>query len=511
MPAIVLATLNARYAHAALGLRYLRANLGELRDDSEIVEFVLGQKPGEIVEQLLARAPRLVGLGVYIWNVEETTRVVAQLKLVAPHVTVIVGGPEVSHEVDAQRICRLADFVVTGWGDVTFARLAAQVLRGPRPLMKIHAGEQPPLQTIVLPYGEYSDTDLRQRYVYVEASRGCPFKCEFCLSALDKTAWPFPLAAVLDQLDGLMRRGARHFKFVDRTFNLKVDTSVRILQFFLARIAAAPDDPPFLHFELIPDHLPEALKEPIAAFPPGALQFEIGIQTFNPTVQRLIARRQDNTVAEANLRWLRGRTHAHLHVDLIAGLPGEDLVSFAAGFDRLVALGPHEVQVGILKRLRGAPLARHEPAHDLRFNPDPPYNLLASDTLDFATMQRLTRFARYWDLVANSGRFARGLALLLDAQPFARFLAWSDWVYAQTGKTAAIANERLYDLLHRWLTGEGGVAPSAAAGALADDYLASGARGKLAFIDIEALARARRATARPRASTPARQARHLQA
>jgi radical SAM superfamily enzyme YgiQ (UPF0313 family) len=240
---------------------------------------------------------------------------------------------------------------------------------------------------------------------------------------------------VLAALDAALRRGARHFKFVDRTFNLKAESSARFLQFFLDRIRATPDDLPFLHFELIPDHLPEALKGLLVLFPPGVLQFEIGIQTFNTDVQRRISRRQDNSVAETNLRWLRQQTQAHLHVDLIAGLPGEDLASFAAGFDRLVALGPHEIQVGILKRLRGAPIVRHVESHGLRFNPDPPYNLLASETLDFATMQRLSRFARYWDLIANSGRFVRSSRLLLQAQPFARFLGWSDWLYAQTGKT----------------------------------------------------------------------------
>jgi radical SAM superfamily enzyme YgiQ (UPF0313 family) len=296
------------------------------------------------------------------------------LKLVAPQIAVVVGGPEVSHEVGAQRICALADFVVTGRGDVTFARLARAILAGPRPLAKVHAGEQPPLDSLVLPYDEYSEEDLRHRHVYVEASRGCPFRCEFCLSALDRTAWPFPPDTLLAALRRLLARGARRFRFVDRTFNLKVDTGVRILQFFLDRIAAEPQDPPFLHFELIPDRMPETLRAPIAQFPPGTLQFEIGIQTFDVGVQQRISRRQDNALAEGNLRWLRAHTHAHLHVDLIAGLPGEDLATFGAGFDRLVRLAPHEVQVGILKRLCGAPIARHALASGMRFNPDPPYN-----------------------------------------------------------------------------------------------------------------------------------------
>src|SRR5512144_1701645 len=247
MASIVLATLNTRYSHASLGLRCLRANLGGLRDASVIREFVVRTPAGAIVDALLAERPRIVGFGVYIWNVLQTTEVVRALKARAPDVAVVLGGPEVSHEVDRQEICGLADYVVTGWGDVTFARLAAVLLDGPQPLMKVHAGEQPPLDALALPYGEYSDEDLAHRTVYVEASRGCPFKCEFCLSALDRTAWPFPLAPLLAALARLHGRGARHFKFVDRTFNLKVAAAAAILEFFLDLIAAAPDDAPFLH------------------------------------------------------------------------------------------------------------------------------------------------------------------------------------------------------------------------------------------------------------------------
>jgi len=509
---ILLATVNARYAHASLALRYLRANLGELRECTAIREFILGEKTEEWVERLLAdfgnARPRILGLGVYIWNVQESTRLLALLKAVAPDVTVIVGGPEVSHEVEQQQICRLADFVVTGWGDVTFAKLARQILHGPAPLMKVHAGEQAELATLSLPYAEYSDEDLRQRYLYVEASRGCPFKCEFCLSALDKTAWPFPLSPFLGELARLVERGARHIKFVDRTFNLKIETSLAILDFFLARVEHAPGAGPFLHFELIPDHLPAALREKIARFAPGALQFEIGIQTLNPQVQQLISRRQDNDVALANIRWLREHSHAHLHVDLIAGLPGEDIASFGAGFDTLVATRPHEIQVGILKRLRGTPIARHTTAFDLRFNPEPPYNILATDRIEFATMQRIARFARYWDLIANSGRFPRTLPHLLGEQPFAQFLALSDWLYDETGRTHAIAAERLSELLYRWLLEGRGVTPAPAALLLAQDFVASGARGKLSFIDVEPLLRERRVTTNARGA-PQRQTRHL--
>ncbi len=448
---IVLSTLNARYSHTSLGLRYLLANMAELEPQTQIQEFVIGVRAADVVEKLLALRPRVVGFGVYIWNVDELTHIVALLKRVAPEVVIVLGGPEVSHETSEQRIIALADYVVTGWGDKTFPRLCGEILRGPRPLMKIHSGEQPPMDQIAFPYAHYNADDIAQRTVYVEASRGCPFKCEFCLSALDKTAWPFPLDTLLAELESLHARGGRVFKFVDRTFNLNIKNSLRILEFFLGKLNADPDDPVFAHFELVPDHLPEALKDSIRRFPQGTLQFEIGIQSFNPEVQATISRKQNNDKAMENLRWLRGDTHAHLHVDLIAGLPGEDIDSFARGFDQLVALQPHEIQMGVLKRLRGTPIIRHTDRYGLIFDPAPPYQILATDRIDFSMMQRIVRFARYWDLVANSGRFTALLPAVLGDKPFARFLALSDWLYAHTDATHRISPERLTRLLDAWL------------------------------------------------------------
>ena len=465
---IILSTLNARYAHASLGLRYLLANMGELQAQASIQEFVIGAKTTEIVERLLAAQPKIIGFGIYIWNVEETTRVVAMLKRVAPQVTVVLGGPEVSHESGEQEIVKLADYLVTGWGDVTFPKLCGEILNGPKPLMKVHAGVQPPMAEIKMPYSLYTDHDIAHRTLYVEASRGCPFKCEFCLSALDKTAWPFGLDTFLGELESLHARGARLFKFVDRTFNLNIKTSLKIMQFFLDKLAANPDDPVYAHFELVPDHLPDALKETIAKFPPGALQFEIGIQSFNPEVQALVSRRQDNAKAADNIRWLCEQSNAHLHVDLIAGLPGEDVASFARGFDQLVALKPHEIQFGILKRLRGTPIIRHTEAFGMVFDPYPPYTILATSTIDFPTMLRLVRFARYWDLVANSGRFVNTIGPMLGDAPFANFMAFSDWIYGKTDATHRIALDRLAALVAQWLQVRG-MSREAAAALVASD------------------------------------------
>jgi len=481
MSAIVLATLNARYIHASLGLRYLAANMGELEQDTEIMEFILQNRPEEIVEALLAAQPRIIGFGVYIWNVSEITRVVALLKCVAPQITVVLGGPEVSYECDEQEVVRLADHVITGWGDISFAQLCRDLMQQRPQAQKIIAGIQPKMDEIKLPYALYSDHDIAQRMLYVEASRGCPFKCEFCISSLDKTAWAFELDRFLDEMDKLYQRGARQFKFVDRTFNLNIKTGVRILEFFLERL----DDKLFVHFEVIPDHLPEQLKALIVKFPAGSLQFEVGIQTLNPEVQALISRKQDTAKTEENLRWLNQESHAHVHVDLIIGLPGEDVASIAHGFDRMVALKQQEIQVGVLKRLRGTPIIRHTEAYAMRYTPYPPYTILATDRIDFATMQRLVRFARYWDLVGNSGRFQRALELLLGESPFARFLTFSDWLYSTTRQTHQIPLHRLFDLVFNGMTTALAVPAESARAALEQDFAQSGCKELPPFMKTE--------------------------
>jgi hypothetical protein len=439
--------------------------------------------------------------------VVETTQVVRLLKALRPDIKVVLGGPEVSFETESQEICQLADHVVTGWGDVSFPKLCRALLDGPKPLMKVIAGEQPPLDALAYPYSEYTDGDIAKRLLYVEASRGCPFKCEFCLSSLDKTAWAFDLDAFMAEMAALYARGARNFKFVDRTFNLKVDFSVRILQFFLDRMQVTNGVPDlFVHFEVVPDSLPDRLKDLIVQFPAGSLQFEVGVQSFNPEVQQRISRKQDNTKTADNLRWLVTQSQAHVHADLIFGLPGETLESFAAGFDRLYALRPHEIQFGILKRLRGTPITRHTADFAMVYDPQTPYMILQNSTIDFATLQRIQRFARYWDMVANSGRFMRARTLLLEgteALPvaaFDAFLNFSDWLWATTGKTHEFAYEKLVDLLFEYLSVERGLLPAVVREALLADYQASGARGKPAC-----LAEALQAIAQP--LTPAGQAR----
>ena len=549
---IVLTTLNAKYIHAAFGLRYLLANLGELQSRSCLVEFDINQRPLDIAEVLLAQNPKIIGLGNYIWNVEPTAEVIAAIKRVRPDIKIILGGPEVSYETEEQKIVQLADHVITGEADLKFAEVCRVLLEGgagtplpaeaavredrrgedcaPYQLPKIIPAELPDFSQIVLPYDLYTDDDIAHRIIYVEASRGCPFTCEFCLSSLDIPVRQVPLPAMLEQLQRLLDRGVKQFKFVDRTFNLNVDISKTILEFFLERYQPGH----FFHFEMIPDRLPESLREIIAKFPPGALQFEVGIQTFNEEVSHLISRRQNYDQLTDNFRFLRNETGVHIHADLIVGLPGETLESFAAGFDRLIALGPQEIQVGILKRLRGTPIVRHDAEWQMVYNPHPPYEILQNKLIDFAMMQRLRRFARYWDLVGNSGNFVETTPLIWNnvAQasrlprnpeqgkeagetpalhsPFHGFLRFSDWLHARTGRTDSIALVRLMELLFEYLTGELRLDPKQVAETLWRDYQRGGRHDKpnflKEFLPTEETVIPLRKT---KPALPKRQARHL--
>ncbi|HZT22232.1 MAG TPA: DUF4080 domain-containing protein [Verrucomicrobiae bacterium] len=514
MPDIVLATLNARFIHAAFGLRYLYANLGELQPRAVMAEFDINQRPLDIVEALLARAPKIIGLGVYVWNVAETAAVVSLLKRLRPEIIIILGGPEVSYETEAQEIVRLADHVITGEADLKFAEVCRELLNrpdrppGPHQLPKIIPAELPDFSRLVLPYAFYSDADLAHRVIYVEASRGCPFTCEFCLSSLDIPVRAVPLDRFLNEMQKLLDRGLKRFKFVDRTFNLHVATSRAILEFFLAR--HRPGN--FYHFEMIPDRLPAELREVIVQFPPGALQFEVGIQTFDPQVAARIRRRQNYERLADNFHFLRRQTGVHLHADLIAGLPGESLEGFAAGFDRLVALGPQEIQVSLLKRLRGTPIGRHDAEWQMIYSAQPPYEILQNKLMDFATLQRLRRFAKYWDRVGNSGHFVETTPLLWrEGSPFAGFMRFSDWLYARLGRTDGVALERLAELLFEFLTAELKQEPRSVAQTLQRDWLRGGRRDAPPFLRAFLPAPATRQPPPSKSLLPKRQARHLAA
>ena len=443
---IVLCTFNARYTHTSIGLRYIFANLKELQKKAEIIEFTINSSVEDAVEQVLIQNPKIVGIGAYIWNAIEVGDFIRIIKTVAPHVKIITGGPEASyfpHRVDFSA----SDYFVQGEGDIVFYELCKSLLSGNTPENKIIKAPMVDLSQIELPYKYYSDEDVAHRYIYVEASRGCPYSCEFCLSSLDKKVRNIEIDIFLKELQILWDRGVRSFKFIDRTFNQGIERANKFMDFFLSK-----EPPYFIHFEVVPDNFPSSLKERIKLFPPASLQLEVGIQTLNPEISNRIYRKLNIEKIERNLNFLDNETKAHLHVDLIVGLPGEDLESFGKNLDKLYAMTKCEIQIGILKKLSGTTIDRHDEIYGMKYSSKPPYDILQNNLISYEMMQKMKRFARFWDLIYNSGNFKKSATYLFsDGKVYDGFFAFSQWIYSQTLSTWQISLDRLAKLLFDYI------------------------------------------------------------
>jgi len=462
---IILTTLNSRYTHSAIGLRYLYANMKELQSSTEILEFSINDALQSVAEKLLESEPDIIGLGVYIWNASHIHELIHILKKVAPQTTIVLGGPEVTY-LPYRVNFDLADFIVQGEGDLAFYQLCKDIINNSAKERTVRMSI-PNLKEIALPYSHYSDHDIANRYIYVEISRGCPFECEFCLSSMDEKVRAFNLDQVLEEFEKLWQRGARNFKFVDRTFNLNMKTANRILDFFLAK-----EEPYFAHFEVIPDHFPESLREKIKRFPHGALQLEIGIQTLNLEIANNISRQLKLDKIKENIRFLENETEAHIHLDLIVGLPGESLESFGKNLDELMRLSSCEIQIGILKKLSGTHITRHDIEHGMVYSDIPPYDILKNKQLSFKDIQIMKRFARFWDLTYNSGNFKKSLPLLWQEESvYENFYAFSLWIYEQTQSTWKISLPRLGELIFTYLTQVKGVREDVVAKLMLEDMM----------------------------------------
>lgn len=466
MQKITLTTLNSRFTHTSIALRYIYANLKELQSDTTILEFSINDAIQTVAEKLLLNNPQIIGIGVYIWNATQVSELIHIIKKISPVTKIVLGGPEVSHEpfrVDLES----ADFIIQGEGDLAFYELCRDILKKNEPKEKIIKAGMPSLKNIELPYSYYTDDDIKNRYIYVEASRGCPFECEFCLSSMDEKVRAFNLETLLEEFETLWQRGARNFKFIDRTFNLNMKTTNRLLDFFLAK-----EPPYFAHFEVIPDHFPDSIKAKIASFPHGALQLEIGIQTLNQEIANNISRQLKLEKIRENIRFLEQETEAHIHLDLIVGLPGESLESFGANLDELVSLSSCEIQIGILKKLSGTFINRHDIAFGMVYSDVPPYDILKNSQLSFNDIQIMKRFSRFWDLTYNSGNFKESVKLIWqEGSVYENFYKFSAWAYTQTDSTWQISLQRLGELLFDYLSKVKNLPPESVAEAMLSDMM----------------------------------------
>lgn len=485
---ILFIAVNARFGHCSFAVRTLLANLGPLRSQAAMLEVDLDTTPFQLASDIVAHGPRVAGFAVYLWNVRTIRETSAILRRVAPALRIVLGGPEITRDC-AGDWDGLADALVVGEGESAARRLCAAFLEGeqlnpagtnatsaPSRARVVLAKPEDPA-TLELPYDLYTDADLAHRTLFVESSRGCPCRCSYCTSGGTGLRL-FPLDRLLPAFDRLLQRGARHFRFLDRSFNVDEPHACRVLSFFLARHPQRIG----LHLEFLPCRPGAELRDCLTAFPPGVLHLEVGIQTLNPDVARRIGRAADTAVAVETARFLCHTARAIVHADLIFGLPGEDEQSFARGFDLLVrTVNPAELQVNLLKRLPGTPLAANPGFAGLVFNPHPPYELLASDALDFSAVVRLQQFARCWEMIHNRGRFPRAVARLLlpdGASPFARFAALAARIQSAEGRLHALGADCLAAHVGAFLKDECGETESSARELIAADRAGGGATGR---------------------------------
>lgn len=411
----VLATLHSKFIHPSLALPYLAAFCREECGELLIREFTVHEPKENVLAQLLAEAPDVVAFSVYLWNRRETLELADALAVARPGLKVVLGGPEVSFdgvELFARHPGVAA--LVRGEGEIPLRGLLAAWQRGEQPngvprlawRQEEHITEGPPapplssLDDLPSPFA-LGLVDTSRGFVYLETSRGCPYTCAFCMSALDEQVRSFSLARIEQDLLWLMQRRVPKIKLVDRTFNYDAARARRIWSFILEHNRGS-----HFHFEIGAHLLDEESLTLLETVPAAMFQFEIGVQSTLPAALDAIGRQASLEKLETNVRRLRTRGNIHLHLDLIAGLPGENYRDFLASIDRVAALAPHHLQIEPVKLLPGSPLRLRADKIGIRFDPHPPYTVLSTADLVYAEIEKLRGLSRLFDLTFNSGRFA---------------------------------------------------------------------------------------------------------
>ncbi|GAB7387841.1 B12-binding domain-containing radical SAM protein [Bacillaceae bacterium] len=479
----VIATLNAKYIHSSLALRYLKAYCAK-DFPIEMAEYTIKDPAMNIVSDLYSRDPDIVGFSCYIWNIEETIVVVKMLKKIMPRLKIVLGGPEVSYDT-AYWMERLpeVDFIVMGEGEETFHHLLREiqgeekyhlvfglayrkgdsvVINPPRPKLD--------LNTLPFPYGDAGDVEsLRNRIVYYETSRGCPFSCSFCLSSLETGVRYFDLQRVKKELKYLIDSGIKLIKFVDRTFNIRRDYALEIFDFLIKNHRGT-----VFQFEITADIMrPEVLDFLAEHAPPGIFRFEIGVQSTNDLTNSLVNRRQNFEKLSRTVRKIKESGKITQHLDLIAGLPEEDYASFRKTFNDVFALEPEELQLGFLKMLRGTGIRREAEKYGYVFMEHAPYEVLGSRVLPFRDILRIKRvedvLEKYW----NAHRMDHTLKFLLRhefASPFDFFQEFGDYWEEKGWRRIGHQLEDLFIRLYQFLQERGTKRLPVAEGLMKWDY-----------------------------------------
>ncbi|MBN1140794.1 MAG: DUF4080 domain-containing protein [Deltaproteobacteria bacterium] len=414
---VLLATLHSKFIHPSLALPYLATFCGEVTNCEILLrEFTVHEPKDQIFAAILEQKPDLLAFSVYIWNRRAVLELVDAVAVAVPELPIILGGPEVSF--DGEELLERHPGIrglVRGEGEAPFREILKRLTAGaspagtPRTLWRTASGPaegawSPPLSRlddIPSPFAA-GWVDLNRGFVYLETSRGCPYRCSFCMSSLDPMVRSFSMERIRSDLLFLMEREVPKIKLVDRTFNYDPDRAREIFSFILENNRGS-----HFHFEIGAERLDDATLQLLSQVPEGMFQFEIGIQSLSPATLAAIRRRVSPEKTWDQLRKLRRDTRITLHLDLIAGLPGEGMRPFLAAIDQVLAFEPHHLQIEPVKLLPGSPLRGEAADRGLRFDPNPPYTVLATPDLSCAELELLRKVGRLVDLIYNSGVFPR--------------------------------------------------------------------------------------------------------
>ncbi|MFE8697923.1 B12-binding domain-containing radical SAM protein [Cytobacillus sp. FJAT-53684] len=409
---IICSTLNAKYIHTNIAIRYLKA-FAQPEFDVEIAEYTIKDPIMNIVTDLIRKKPNVIGFSCYIWNIEETIKVVKMIKKIDPSIQVIVGGPEVSYDViEWMENVKEFDFIVIGEGEETFKQMLIE-LSGEMQMENVHGiafrkddqikinpqRNKLDLRELPSPFRFEEDIPhLGKRVIYIETSRGCPFSCQFCLSSIEVGVRYFDREKVKDDIRYLMQNGAKTIKFVDRTFNISRSYAMEMFRFLIDEHLPGT----VFQFEITADIMrPEVIEFLNEEAPPGLFRFEIGVQSTNDFTNELVKRKQNFEKLSRTVRMVKDGGKIDQHLDLIAGLPEEDYHSFRKTFNDVFAMRPEELQLGFLKLLRGTGLRLSAKEHQYIYMDHSPYEMLGNNVLSFDDIIRIKQvedvLEKYWN------------------------------------------------------------------------------------------------------------------